>query len=778
MARFGIGQSVPRSEDRRFLVGAGRYVDDLVLPRQAHAFILRSPHAHARVGSIDADTARAMPGVVSVLTGADYAADGLGAIPPLAIPPGWGGPNAYFPPWPPIASDRVRYVGEAVAIVVAETPAIAADAAELIAVEYETLPAIGSIARAIADGAPVLADAAPGNVCFRHVLGDAASTSAALASAAHTTAITLHNNRITANPMEPRGAIGAFDRTDDRFTLWLSSQVPHRVREQLAGGIFGQPVARFRVVAHDVGGGFGMKGTLHPEEVLALWAAWKTGRPVKWIAARNEGLLADIDARDQDWTATLALDGNGRIAAIRARADFNMGAYFSNSAIVPPVIASGILSSVYDCRHFDVAVRGVLTNSPPTGPYRGAGHPEGTFLVERLIDRAADELGVDPIELRRRNYIRPQQMPYKTALGYTYDCGEFDAATGKALPLAGYDGFAARRRESELRGLLRGIGFSYFIELAAPLNERMDLRFDQHGGISVIAGTHNHGQGHETVYAQMLADWLGVPFESVSVVQGDTDRVAFGRGTFGSRSMVNGGSALLAAADDVIANGRRFAAHLLEAAEEDVEFREGRFEVAGTDRSISITDVAKASFAPVGLPSELGLGLEGSGMFAPSQQNFPNGCHVCEVEIDPDTGRVEIVAYAAVDDVGRAINPLLLKGQVHGGIAQGIGQALMEELVYEPASGQLLTASFLDYCMPRADDVPAFEVASHDVPTGGNPLGAKGAGEAGTTGATPAVINAILDALRPLGVRDLGMPATPEAVWRAIGAAGSPGPAG
>ena len=771
MTRFGIGQSVLRSEDRRFLVGAGRYVDDLVLPRQAYGSILRSPHAHARITRIDVATAGAMPGVLAVLTGAEYAADGLGAIPVLAIPPGWGGPGAHYPTWPPIAAERVCYVGEAVAIVVAETQALAADAAELIAVDYEPLPAIASIAQAIEDGAPALADGAPGNVCFRHVLGDEAAASAALAEAAHTTTITIHNNRITANPMEPRGAIGAFDRTDGRFTLWLSSQVPHRVREQLAGAIFHQPVARFRVVANDVGGGFGMKGTLHPEEVLTLWAAWKSGRPVKWIAARNEGLLADVDARDQDWTATLALNRQGRILAVRARADFNMGAYFSNSAIVPPVIASGILSSVYDYRHFDVAVRGVLTNSPPTGPYRGAGHPEGTYLIERLIARAADELGIDPIELRRRNYIRPQQMPYKTALSYTYDCGEFEAATEKALALAGYDGFAARRAESERHGRLRGIGLSYFIELAAPLNERMDLRFDQHGGLSVIAGTHNHGQGHETVFAQMLTDWLGVPFGSVSVVQGDTDRVPFGRGTFGSRSMVNGGSALRAAADDVIAKGRRFAAHLLEAAEEDIAFREGLFEVAGTDRAISITDVAKASFAPIGLPSELGLGLEGSGTFAPRQQNFPNGCHVCEVEVDPETGRVEIVAYAAVDDVGRAINPLLLKGQVHGGIAQGIGQALMEQLVYDPGSGQLLTASFLDYCMPRADDLPSFEVASHDVPTEGNPLGVKGAGEAGTTGATPAVINAILDSLRQLGIRDLAMPATPEAVWRAINAA-------
>jgi carbon-monoxide dehydrogenase large subunit len=762
---------VPRSEDKRFLTGTGRYVDDLVLPRQAYAVVLRSPHAHARLKEIDASSARAMPGVLAVLTGADYATDGLGSIPSLGIPPGWGGREAFFPPWPPIATDRVRYAGEVVAIVVAETQSRAADAAEEIAVSYDPLPAAPSIAQATQSGAPVIADRASGNVCFRHVLGNEAATTTAFAGAAHTTTITLRNNRITANSMETRGAVGEFSPADGRFTLYLASQVPHRVREQLATAIFRQPVHRFRVVAHDVGGGFGMKGTLHPEEVLTLWAARKVGRPVKWVPARSEGLLADIDARDENWTAALALDPEGRILAIRAHAEFNMGAYCSNSAIVPPTIAAGILSTVYDCRNFDVAVRGVLTNSAPTGPYRGAGHPEGTYVIERLIDRAAAELGIDSLALRRRNYIRPQQMPYRTGLSYTYDCGEFEAVTDVALPLARYADFPAKRSESQRRGRLRGIGFSYFIELAAPLNERMDLRFDQHGGLTVIAGTHSHGQGHDTIYAQMLSDWLGIPFESITVVQGDTDRVPFGRGTFGSRSMVNGGSALRAASDDVVAKGRRLAAHLLEAAAEDIAFSSGKFEVAGTDRSISLIDVAKASFAPMGLPAELGLGLEGTGMFAPKQQNFPNGCHVCEVEVDPETGKVDIVAYTAVDDVGRAINPLLLGGQVHGGIAQGVGQALMENLVYDERTGQMLTASFLDYCMPRADDLPSIAMGHHDVPTKGNPLGVKGAGEAGTTGATPAVINAILDALRPLGVRDLQMPATPEAVWRAIAAA-------
>jgi carbon-monoxide dehydrogenase large subunit len=505
--------------------------------------------------------------------------------------------------------------------------------------------------------------------------------------------------------------------------------------------------------------------------VLALWAAAKVRRPVKWIPARTEGLLSDVDARDEDWEATMAFDRDGRIVAIKSRADFNLGAYCSNSATVPPMISTGILSTVYDCKNFDVVARGVLTNSAPTGAYRGAGHPEATYVIERLMDQAAAELGIDRMELRRRNYIRPQQMPYRTGLTYVYDCGEFEAATDVALPLARFADFAERRAETERRGRRRGIGFSYFIELAAPLNERMDLRFDQHGGLTVIAGTHSHGQGHDTIYAQMLSEWLGVPFESITVVQGDTDRVPFGRGTFGSRSMVNGGSALRAASDEVIAKGKRLAAHLLEAAAEDIAFQDGKFAVAGTDRAILLVDVAKASFAPMGLPSEFGIGLEGSGAFTPKQQNFPNGCHVCEVEVDPETGEVDIVAYTAVDDVGRAINPLLLSGQVHGGIAQGVGQALMENLIYDDKSGQLLAASFLDYCMPRADDLPSIKMGHHDVPTKGNPLGVKGAGEAGTTGATPAVVNAILDALRPLGVRDLQMPATPQTVWRAIAAA-------
>ena len=774
MARFGVGQSVTRIEDWRFLSGQGRFLDDLALSGIAYAHMLRAPHAHALIRSIDASKARAAPGVLAVLTGGDLDADAIGSIPPLGIPPGWGGAGAFLTAWPPLVKDRCRYVGEVVAVVVAETPHLAQDAAGIVAVDYEPLSAVVSVGEAAKDGAPPVWDDAPGNQSFQFELGDKAAAQAAFANAAHVTTFSAVNNRISANPMEPRGAIGEYSATDGRYTLHSTNQAPFRLREQLAEAVFKLPEHRIRVVSYDVGGGFGMKATAHPEDVLVLWAARKVGRPVKWIAERTESLVSDMHARDQVWHAEMAFDPNARIVAVRARGDFNMGAYASNSAIVPPMIASGVLSSVYDCPDYDVTITGYLANCTPTGPYRGAGHPEGTYLIERLLDRAAVELGIETRELHRRNFIRPDQMPYRTGLEYTYDCGEFEAAMDKSVDLAAWDGFADRRAESERAGRLRGIGLSYFIELTSPFNERMEVRFDPSGALTIVSGAFSHGQGHETVYAQMASEWLGVPFETIRLVQGDTDQVPMGRGTFASRSMVTGGSALRAAADDAIEKGKRLAAHFLEAAEEDIEFTDGTFTVTGTDRSIDIVDVAKASYALVGLPPDLGLGLDGTGVFTPVERNFPNGCHICEVEVDPETGDVGIERYAAVDDVGRAINPLLLKGQVHGGVTQGIGQALMEKVTFDESSGQMLSASFMDYCMPRADDLSDFDIGSHDVPTAGNPLGVKGAGEAGTTGATPAVVNAVLDALRPLGVEDLSMPLTPLSVWGAIEAAQAP----
>ncbi|MEE2970534.1 MAG: molybdopterin cofactor-binding domain-containing protein, partial [Pseudomonadota bacterium] len=515
-------------------------------------------------------------------------------------------------------------------------------------------------------------------------------------------------------------------------------------------------------------GGFGMKGPAFPEEALVLWAARRVGRPVKWIAERGESFISDAHARDQIWRAELALDRDGNILAVRAAADFALGAYLGGSSHVPILLAAEILPSVYRCSAFHIATRGIFTNATPTSPYRGAGQPEAIYVMERLIERAADVTGLSSGEIRRRNYIRPEAMPYTTPTEQIYDGGEFSVVTEKALALADNAGFDLRRTESERRGKLRGFGISYFIEITAIQGDRMEIRFDPSGGVTVLAGTNSHGQGHETIFPQLVADWLGVEMDRIRLVQGDTDRVAYGRGTFASRSMTVGGSALRAAADDVIAKGKRVAGFLLEAAEEDIEFAGGRFTVAGTDQSVAMDDVAKAAHMPMGLPPELDVGLEGRGSFAPTMPNYPNGCHLCEVEIDPETGSVEVARYTAVDDVGRAVNPLLLAGQVHGGVAQGIGQALLENVIFDRDSGQILTASFLDYAMPRADDLPAISFGHHDVPCKTNPLGVKGAGEAGCVGAPPAVINAILDALKPLGVNDISMPATPERVWRAI----------
>ena len=768
MSRFGFGQPVTRVEDPRFLTGRARYVDDVTLPRQAYAQIVRSPHAHARIAAIDGADAGKVPGVLAVLTGRDAVADRLGGLGARGVAPGWGGERAFWPLRPVLAADRARHVGDGVALVVAGTPDAARDAAERVRVEFDVLPAVTAPGAATAAGAPRLWDEAADNVGFAFRHGDRAAADAAFATARHVVRLSVVNNRLSANPLEPRGAIGDYHAADGSYTLYSSTQAPHRTREILADSVFRMAETRLRVIAGDVGGGFGMKGPAFPEEALVLWAARRVGRPVKWIAERGESLISDMHGRDQEWTGAMALDEDGRILAIRAAADFNLGAYVANTGHVPAILAAAILSNVYACPCFDVSVRGVFTNTPITGPYRGAGQPEGVYMVERLLDRAAAEIGVDPRELRRRNFIGPAAMPYRTALTETYDSGEFEAAMDKAVALADWPGFAARRAESEGRGRRRGIGLACFIEICALYNDRMEIRFDPGGGVTIVAGTFSHGQGHETVYAQMVSEWLGVAMDSIRLIQGDTDRVGFGRGTYASRSMTVGGSALRGAADAVIDKGRRIAAHLLEAADGDIAFADGVFSVAGTDRTVAIAAVARAAYAPMGLPPALGVGLEGVAGFSPEAPNYPNGCHICEVEIDPDTGRVTLERYAAVDDVGRAVNPLLLFGQVHGGVAQGIGQAALEAVVFDAASGQMLSGSFMDYAMPRADDLPAFAVGLHEVPCPGNPLGVKGAGEAGAVGAPAAVINAILDALRPLGVTDLAMPATPQRVWRAI----------
>jgi carbon-monoxide dehydrogenase large subunit len=771
MVKFGIGQPVPRTEDPRFLTGRGRYVADIVRPGEAQGFVLRSPHAHARVLAIDCAAAREAPGVLAVLTGAEIEADGLGMIPCNVTSATYGGPPGHAAPYPILVRDRARHVGDPVAFIVAETLDQARDAAELIVVDYDVLPAVVATADAAKPGVPLVWDAAKDNVCFAMERGNRAATDAAFAGAARIVTLALTNNRISANAIEPRAALGEYENSAHRFTLHTSSQGPHKLRPLIARAVFHKPDRDFRIVCPDVGGGFGMKGCIYPEDVLVLWAARRLGRPVKWVADRGESLQSDTHGRDALCEASLALDAQGRCLGLRVTADWALGAYLSFSAAVSPCLGTLALPGVYDIPAVYVALRGLFTHTPPTGPYRGAGKPEVAYFLERLIDQAAREMAIDPAEIRRRNLIPTAKLPYKTALNLTHDSGDFIAVLDKALAVADRAGFAARRAATERSGKLRGLGIAYFIEIAAPFNDRMEVRFDDNGGVTIVSGTHSHGQGHETVYAQMVAEWLGIDFSTIGFIQGDTDQVAFGRGTYGSRSMTVGGSALKNACDMIIEKARFMAAHLLEAAEADLAFADGAFTVVGTDRHVLLTEIAQRSYVPVGWPAQFGIGLEAVGSFTPTAPNFPNGCHVCEVEIDPETGRVEIARFTAVDDSGLIINPLLFEGQIHGGIAQGIGQALMEEIVFDTESGQLLSGSFMDYGMPHAHDLPFFDLDEHGAACRTNPIGVKGGGESGTVGAPPAVINAILDALAPYGVHDIEMPATPLKVWRAIDAA-------
>ena len=773
MNTFGIGQPVRRVEDRRFLTGRARYVDDVELPRQAYGALVLSPHAHARLRRVDVSRALAAPGVLCALTGADAARDKVGGLPPNAMPEDMGGPKGYRTLRPVLVADTVRHVGDRVAFVVAETPAGAREAAELIEVDYEPLPAAVTVDDAARDGAAKIWPSWTSNVCFTLAMGNKDATDAAFASARHVVTLTLLNNRLSANALEPRGAIGDYDAADDSYTLYTSTQNPHGVRTMLAQAVFHLPETKLRVIAGDVGGGFGMKGDTYPEEALVLWASRRCGRPVKWIQTRSEGLLSDDHGRDQVVHGEMALDEHGTILAVRAHARHALGAYVVGAAVVPVIYSLKLIPNAYAVPAVHVTSQAVFTNTAPTGPYRGAGRPEAVYLTERLLDRAAALIGVDPVEIRRRNFIAPEAMPYKTPTGFVYDSGEFAATMDRCLALADGEGFAARRAASERRGKRRGRALTYYIEDCGVFNDRMELRFDPSGNVTIVAGTFSHGQGHATTYAQMVSDWLGVPFENIRLVQGDTSQVAFGRGTYASRSSMVGGSALKAAADGIVEKARALAAHLMEAAPADVVFEDGKFRVVGTDRALPLVDVAKAFYRPVGLPKQFGIGLEASGAYAADPQNFPNGAHVCEVEVDPETGTLAIDRYVVVDDVGRVINPLICEGQIQGGLAQGIGQALFEHVAYDPESGQLLSGTFTDYAMPRSEDFPAFITDFQEIPCTTNPLGIKGIGEAGSVGAPPTVINAILDALRPLGVEHVDMPATPARIWEALRAASS-----
>ena len=766
--RFGIGQPVTRKEDARFQTGRGRYVADLDFARQAHAVFIYSPHAHARIRAIEKATAEQSPGVFAVLTGEDWRADGLGTLDPEVMAEDMGGPKGYRTKRPPLAIDRVRHVGERVAVVIAGTEAQARDAAELVSVDYDVQPAVVHAEDAIGPEAPRLHEGAANNTSFTMRMGNVDAIDAAFARAHHITRLSLYNNRITAVTMEPRGCIAEYDTGTRRYTLYSSTQNVHGVRHILAHQILHVPESRIRVVARDVGGGFGMKGNVHAEEAVVTWAARRVGRPVKWISSRAEALLGDAQGRDQNVSAELTLDADGGFLGLRWTGSHNVGAYIEGAGCIPILLSLQLAPNAYDIPAVAVTSSLVFSNTAPTVPDRGAGRPEAVYIIERLVDQAAREMRIDPDELRKRNLIRPDAFPYQTRTGWTYDTGDYAAALAKCQALADWQGYAARRARSEAAGRRRGRGIVYYVENTGIFNERMELRFDPSGELTIVAGTLSHGQGHETSYAQMVADWLGVPEDKIHLAQADTDEVAIGRGTYASRSMIMGGSALRAAADEIIERGKRFAAHFMEADAADIAFADGSFTIAGTDRSMPILQVARMSFIPVGLPSELGVGLQGAGAFSPGLPSFANGCHICEVEVDPETGEVALDRYTVVDDIGTVINPLLATGQIQGGAAQGVGQALIEDIVYGRDNGQLLTGSLLDYGIPRADMLPAIAVEFSPVPSTTNPLGVKGVGEGGTIAATPTVINAILDALAPLGVLDIPMPATPERIWRAI----------
>ncbi len=771
--KFAVGQSVRRLEDPRLLQGLGRYSDDVNVLRQAYAVVVRSPHAHARVRGIRTADARQAPGVLAVLTGADLAADGLGNLPTDATRKRRDGSPAFPTPRPALARERVRHVGDPVALVLAETPEEAADAAALVVVDYEPRPAVTGAARATAAGAPAVWDEALDNVAFVWEAGSRDAVARAFAGATHVTRLEFAVTRVAALPLEPRGAVGEFDRRSGRYTLHTGIQAPHGLRTLLAEQVFRVPQSQVRVVTGDVGGSFGMRSGIYPELVLVLWAAKRLGRPVKWTSSRSEGFVTDEHGRDNVSSVELALDAGGTFLALRVATLVDIGAYLTPRSAGPATNNVGGVAGVYTTPAIHVQTTGVYTNTTPTGPYRGAGRPEATYAIERVIDLAARELRIDPVELRRRNLIPASAMPFKTGLVFTYDCGDFARVMELALALSDHAGFARRRAEARRHGKLLGLGIANPIEVAggpytAVNPDTAAMRVNPDGSVSLFAGSTSMGQGNETAFAQIVSDRLGLPPTLIQVFWGDSDALGAGRGNGGSGAVSVGGSAVLRATEKIIERGRRVAAHLLEAAPEDVTLRDGHFIVAGTDRGVPWSRVARAAYQPRQLPAGLEPGFSETAAFTPPAVTFPNGCHVCEVEIDEDTGAVRVVRYAVVDDVGRMINPLLVKGQIHGGIVQGLGQGLCEVLTYEASTGQLLSGSLMDYAIPRADDVPLFDVDSHEVPTRVNPLGAKGVGEAGTVGALPALLNAVNNALAPVGVRHLDMPVTPDRVWQAI----------
>ena len=769
MGEFSIGQSVRRREDPRLLMGRGRYYDDLKIADQLYAAIVRSPHAHADVRGIDASQALALSGVHAVLTGADYSADSLGTMPSMAPYKKRDGSPMYLPHRPAIAVGRAMHVGYPVAVVVADTLDLARDAAELVAVDYAPRPAVVSAREAFEKGAPQLYDDCPNNEAYFYQAGDKAATDAAFAGAAHVIEQRLVINRVTANTLEPRGVTGEYDRGTGRYTLHCGFQRPWLFRNGIAETTMKIPEAQLRLVTGDIGGSYGLRGSIYPEIILMLWAARRVGKPVKWLATRNEAHISDDDARDNIVDASLALGKDGKFLGVRIRSFGNLGAFVSFRGAMPPVVNIGTVCGVYTTPALHVAISGMLTNTHCTSPYRGAGRPEASYMIERLIDIAADAMKIDPAELRRRNTIPPSAMPYKTPLTFTYDSGRFEENMDRAMKLADWHGFPARRKEAARRGMLRGIGISNTIEQASdPTIETAEIRFDPLGGMTFVTGSISHGQGHNTIQTQILVDRLGIDPNAIKFIQGDTEAVAFGMGTGGSRSTTMSGGAIVMVSDKIIAKGKKLAAHILEASDGDMEFKDGRFTIAGTDRGIGIHEVAKAAFKLEKLPPGMEPGLYETATYRAHSGNFPNGSHVCEVEVDPDTGVTAIVGYWVVDDVGTVINPMLVKGQIMGGIAQGMGQVLMEDKTYDAQTGQVIAGSFMDYAMPRAHDFCNVTIEDNPVPTPTNPLGVKGAGEAGTVGSLSAGVNAIVDALSVLGIRHIDTPCTPYRVWQAI----------
>ncbi len=776
-----IGARIERKEDYRFLTGGGTYTDDIALPGQTYAYFLRSPHAHARINRIDTGKAKAAPGVIAVFTGSDLP-DSIGGLPCGWLITDVKGQPMKEPKHPLLAQGKVRYVGDQVAVVIAASLNQAKDAAELIAVDYDALPAVVNVADTRKPGAPVVHDIAPDNTCYVWALGDKAAVDKAFVMAAHVTRLEFINNRLIPNALEPRAAIASYARADDSYTLYVTSQNPHVARLLMTAFVLGLPEHKVRVISPDVGGGFGSKIFLYAEETVLTWASKQVNRPIKWTAERAESFMSDAHGRDHLTTAELALDKSGRFLAMRVTTTANMGAYLSTFAsCIPTILYATLLAGQYTTPAIYCEVTAVFTNTAPVDAYRGAGRPEATYVVERLVSTAAREMKIPDADIRRRNFI--QEFPYQTPVALCYDTGNYEATLAEALKLADVAGFEARRKEAEKRGKLRGLGYSTYIEACglAPSNvagslgaraglfEAGEVRVHPTGKVTVFTGSHSHGQGHETTFAQVVADRLGIGIDDIDIVHGDTGRILFGMGTYGSRSIAVGGAAIMKALDKVIAKGKRIAAHLMEASAADIEFTDGKFTRAGSDKQVPFAQVALAAYVPHNYPlDKLEPGLNESAFYDPTNFTFPAGSHICEVEIDPDTGVTKIVDFTAVDDFGKIINPMIVEGQVHGGLAQGIGQALLEACIYDRETGQLLTGTYMDYAMPRADDLPSFKVATRETPCTHNPLGVKGCGEAGAIGAPAAVINAIVDALAPLGVRDIEMPATPQRVWQAI----------